>query len=448
MKNNLKKNKDFNISQLIFEKFVEKDNNKILSIMKKLLYIYDKHLKLKKLKYFFEFYRKAMKKKEKSNRIKIHDKLVDIMKRRQKIKNNLEKIFDEKEEEKCTFSPKINKNSYLNINQSFKPQYCFTPPIIIIPTTSRIYFPDGKNKNIKFGEILQNFIEKSSTIALEGNKTNKSIKKNDSTKNGKIPSYIFDYTGKTTFKNTSNKNITLEDNIHTNNKRNKKKEDNYNSIDKENYKTFREKRSFNSLFDIHKTKSFSKIDSSKNRHFRDMIKEIPRQMQTSKYFFNERINRIYLNNFSKKNYNKTDKYKKRKIQLIKQKQKQRLNTLNTNNETKGYSASTLSTRDIQNIRSNSKRESSYISNYTSHYKTKNYARKKRISNGFNKTHYTKNETNMTLQSLSDSKMMELAENFIDKKIKDDLLDDIGIKKILVFNSSKNGNKGISFSGEK
>ena len=55
---------------------------------------------------------------------------------------------------------------------------------------------------------------------------------------------------------------------------------------------------------------------------------------------------------------------------------------------------------------------------------------------------------MTLQSLSDSKMMELAENFIDKKIKDDLLDDIGIKKILVFNNSKNGNKGISFSGEK
>ena len=59
-----------------------------------------------------------------------------------------------------------------------------------------------------------------------------------------------------------------------------------------------------------------------------------------------------------------------------------------------------------------------------------------------------------MQSLSDSKMMELAEYFLDKKEKDDFLDDVKIKKILVFNDySSNGsdtfwNKNITFNGDK
>ena len=57
-----------------------------------------------------------------------------------------------------------------------------------------------------------------------------------------------------------------------------------------------------------------------------------------------------------------------------------------------------------------------------------------------------------MQSLSDSKMMELAEYFLDKKEKDDFLDDVKIKKILVFNdysgSDTFGNKNITFNGDK
>ena len=51
-------------------------------------------------------------------------------------------------------------------------------------------------------------------------------------------------------------------------------------------------------------------------------------------------------------------------------------------------------------------------------------------------------------------MMELAEYFLDKKEKDDFLDDVKIKKILVFNDySSNGsdtfwNKNITFNGDK
>ena len=125
---------------------------------------------------------------------------------------------------------------------------------------------------------------------------------------------------------------------------------------------------------------------------------------------------------------------------MKQKKKQ-MNSLNINNETKGCSASTLSIRDIQNIKSNSKRESnSDMSNLPTNYKTQSITKKKKIHNETNQK-----KENMTLQSLSDSKMMELAEFFLDKKEKDDLLDDISIKKILVFNnSSKYRNKSISF----
>ena len=48
----------------------------------------------------------------------------------------------------------------------------------------------------------------------------------------------------------------------------------------------------------------------------------------------------------------------------------------------------------------------------------------------------KNE-NISLQSISDSKIMELAEYYLDKKEKDEFLEELGIKKIFVFNKNKN-----------
>lgn len=69
MKNNLRKNKDLSLSQLIFEKFVENDNDKISRIIKRILYIYNKQLKLKKYNYFFwilpEMFNKKRKKEVK-----------------------------------------------------------------------------------------------------------------------------------------------------------------------------------------------------------------------------------------------------------------------------------------------------------------------------------------------------------------------------------------------
>ena len=69
-------------------------------------------------------------------------------------------------------------------------------------------------------------------------------------------------------------------------------------------------------------------------------------------------------------------------------------------------------------------------------------------NKVNKFNYVRNENNITLQSLSDSKFLDLAEHFIDNKDKDEFLDDVVIKKMIVINNNRNRNKNITFSGEK
>ena len=464
MKNNLRKNKDLSLSQLIFEKFVENDNDKISRIIKRILYIYNKQLKLKKYKYFFEFYRKCLIKKEKRSKIKIHDKLYDIINQRKRLRNDLETKFSEKEGIMCTFSPKINKNNFINLNKPLN-KYNNNPPIIILPVTSRIYFPNGNgnNKTIKFEELLQNFIEKSSNINNEKNNLDKN---NNFIEKEKVPNYIYNYTRKNSY-NKDSKNISTLNSISTNTIKIKKEENNNNLINKEYYNTFKDKLPYNSLFNTNNTfkkNNFIKFNSTQKQsyHISDIINKVPKKENNNqnsnknnkKYILNEKINKIYLKDFSRKHYNnsnnnnKSTKINKRKIQLIKQRQLKQLkkfNTINTNNETKGGSASTLSTRDIPNFKSNSKRESySNISNYTTNYKTK----RKKIK-GENKK-----KENTTLQSLSDSKMMELAEYFLDKKEKDDFLDDVKIKKILVFNDySSNGsdtfwNKNITFNGDK
>ena len=455
LKNNLRNNKDLNISQLIFEKFVDNDNGKILQIIKRILYIYNKHLKLKKYKYFFEFYRKCLIKDEKISKIRIHDKLYDVINQRRKLRNDLETKFSEKEGIMCTFSPKINKNNCINLNKSLN-KYYNTPPIIILPATSRIYFPNGNNKSIKFEELLQNFIEKSSNISNGRNKLKDNYNFMEKENN---PRYIYNYSRK------NSKNISTINNICTNannNKITKKEEITNNLKNKEYYNTFREKLPYNSLLNTNSTfkkgNNFKKFNSTQkySYHIPDKLNKIPKKetqnqnfKQNNKYILKEKINKIYLSDFSRKIYNnKSPRTNKRRIQLMRQKKLHKFNTINTNNETKGCSASTLSTRDIPNIKSNSKRESySNISNYTTNFKTKSVKRKK--IKGTNKR-----KENTTLQSLSDSKMMELAEYFLDKKEEDDFLDDIKIKKILVFNDDididqcKNKSKIFTFNGEK
>ena len=207
------------------------------------------------------------------------------------------------------------------------------------------------------------------------------------------------------------------------------------------------------------------------------------------YNINNKINDIYLNNYDKKNciLNKMDNYLNRNNNkpiiyntIGLGKARPSINTNNTNNDTKGYSSSTLSAKEIQIIKTNSKRESkgnntiknkndiiiqdnenNKYSNENNKIIKNNEIKKKNISkykdnkklkidskvqneyfNGIKNDKFSsgdnsnrKNERSMTLQSISDSKMLEIAEHYIDTK--DDCLDDIGIKKVMYKKSIKN-----------
>ena len=205
------------------------------------------------------------------------------------------------------------------------------------------------------------------------------------------------------------------------------------------------------------------------------IKKQDNQIDISKlYQLHNNMNNIYSNNYKNNVKDSNENIIKNKI-INKNaysigKMRPSINTINTNNDTKGYSSSTLSAKDIQFLKTNSKRGSKCSFNQNiSEYKNNT----KQIGNDFkniskiikrNELKYnSKSENNnyenleinskveniclkekekrvdiedsikkidksMTLQSISDSKMLELAEHYIDTK--DDCLEDIGIKKVL------------------
>ena len=124
----------------------------------------------------------------------------------------------------------------------------------------------------------------------------------------------------------------------------------------------------------------------------------------------------------------------------------RINSLNKNNETRGYSASNSSGKKIQYNKTNSKRDSnkSNMSHFSTFYKRRSAINKRNFNKKTNNKNVNqKNETHTTLQFLSDSKFLEMAEYFINKKEKDDLLNDISYKKFAFFRN--NNNKNIIFS---
>ena len=107
------------MSKILFQNFVELDNKKIISTIKRLFIIYHRRMKIKKQNYFFQFL-KATKNYQNCKYIKkenIHNRLYHESKRREKLINELEQKIYQSEEEICTFSPKINNNE-INFNIS------------------------------------------------------------------------------------------------------------------------------------------------------------------------------------------------------------------------------------------------------------------------------------------------------------------------------------------
>ena len=193
--------------------FVVNDNNKIKNTMNRLLYIYEKSLKKKKLNYFLkykliielmkktitQYFYFSLKKQD------IYNKLYDTKKR----ENNLNEIIkktNEEQNKQCTFSPKI-KSKFNPIHN-----YCI---ITSTPLTMRNYFAknkifleESKGQSTLSGTINNNNNNNIEYNSLYINSNRKRNKKNNLYENKsndniiKIP--VFNVSNH--FKNTKEKN--------------------------------------------------------------------------------------------------------------------------------------------------------------------------------------------------------------------------------------------------
>ena len=424
-------------------------------MLKRVLHIYNKYSKIKKQRYFYEFYKRALKKGINNNKRKNNIFLNQTTKRNKSI-NDLEKKFYQKEEEICTFTPKINKKIHFNdklkknlFNENIiqKSQYSENnmPPIFILPASSRIYYFDEENKNTKNNKNIYSLND-----IISNNKKHKN-------------------------KPSKKKFISLNEKYFHGEENNKNyfEKEKYVPLNREYYNTFRgtkaPKINFNENENNNfKTNDLSKINAIKNYDypFYNLMNNIPRTCHKANttlnllekksqkktkinklYYLNDKIDKIYLNNYTTKNcgFESTisNKRKPKKINELK-----RINSLNINNETRGYSASNSSAKEIQYNKTNSKKDSyrSNTSNFTTLYKSRSTVNKRNFNKkNNNKNINQKNETHTTLQSMSDSKFLEMAEYFINKKDKDDFLNDICYKKFAFYKNNSNKNKNIIFS---
>ena len=309
---------------------------------------------------------------------------------------------------------------------------------------NNIYNADNK-KSIDYAEsIMKNIYDKNYNTINILEKDNRNILENNINKNIKLNSIKYSHSNKEKIKYSSSY------------KKNKAK-DEFNQ--KDYYYSFRKKKlHYNNSFNTSSKKSIKNlIPNNDSKLFKKNKKnKIPISLRDNTKFksLND-INKIYSNNYNNK-ISRIQKYEQdintnnnsfnnRNIKLNKNKfsfldltskkesTRQQSNTnINTNNnETKLYSASSFSLNNPSNIKSNREiiKELTYSSNNTD----KKSNEKNIINKKFELNYYQRNireenkqsevggrkgykniksEKSMTLQSLSDSKMLELAEHYI------------------------------------
>lgn len=106
-------------SSLLLRKYVENDNKRLVSSIKKIYNFCNKLIYKRKQKFFYKLCAKIYSYKHKEE-YSIHNKLFNDFKKKQKILNDLEKRIYQDEEEKYTFSPKINYNKIKSYNSNSK----------------------------------------------------------------------------------------------------------------------------------------------------------------------------------------------------------------------------------------------------------------------------------------------------------------------------------------
>ena len=424
----------------------------------------------------------------------------------QKYSSSLYEFIEPNPEEKNKFNRvKINDKKRLKeINDIFKD--------IPLSKRNKSYSSIYANRNISSSNINNYTINHKNNNILNGNQTY-SIKEindnlnnyvNDNNQKRSIPKIEYFYTFRNKKIQYNSFNCFSNYNPKTNKNSNSKAKSNNESNNKKNNNMNSNIKNSNSK---NNNTGLTFLDNSKRK---TNIRNI--------YHLNSKINSIYSNNYDKKNNYIINKINHILNDNSKSKNNSKsnnnsyakiirpsINTNNTNNDTKGYSSSTLSAKDIK---TNSKRESKnnisiqnkndhipknvdinnnknmninisnikpnirkYINDYNNKSDKENINKLNKLKYNINKDFeglkitfkvseeyfknqkkqrnndsYNKNERSMTLQSLSDSKMLELAEHYINN-YKDDILNDIGIKKIVFKKSKANQNKNIAFSEE-
>ena len=410
-------------------------------------------------------------------------------------------------------------NSFQKYKSNLSSDYV-KPEIIDKHKIKKRFSFNGKENRKTYDNNNQNEINDNSKNIIVTSKRNKSI--NFKINKLKISSSFGKNSFKNQGKNVFNRNETyyindLDDNL--NNLININKMHKINKIPKiEYFYSFRNKKmqynSFNHISNINpktnKNKDNNNPDSNYylNDNSKTSIKKnnkgiCLKEQSNGKiniknlYLLNNSINKIYSSDYNKKNYiiNKI-KYSTNEETKNKQNSKSKINNIsygkiirhsintnNTNNDTKGYSSSTISAKDIrtnsrrdsfqnkrehcknniENINQNSIKKQKIRQYIIDNYNKDNTDLNNKIINKAKKGSYKNNiiindndkfkitskvaedffnnykkqkneesvikvEKSMTLQSLSDSKMLGLAEHYINNM--DDCLNDIGIKKIL------------------
>jgi hypothetical protein len=197
------------LAENIFNMFVVNDNNKIINILKRLLFIYERLLKEKKFKYFHKYkvITEIMKKKQMQKfsltlkKENIFNRLYDLKKRDKKL-NELARKIEEEENKICSFSPKLKSKYNPIFNYYF---YCSNSP-----TTRNNYLP---NKFLLEASKTSIKCSTSSKCLSEKKKINKEFniyqqKSNDNIKQYSIfniPNYNSNNTDKTVIKNNFRK---------------------------------------------------------------------------------------------------------------------------------------------------------------------------------------------------------------------------------------------------
>ena len=465
----------------IFNMFIKNDNNKIINILKRLLFIYQRLLKEKKFKYFhkYKLITEIMKKKQKQifcftiKQESIFNRLYDL-KKKDKNLNELARKIEEEENKICSFSPKLktkynpifnyyfySSNSPTTRNNNLPNKFLLEESKTSIKcSTSSKCLSEKKQRNKEYNIYQQKSNDNIKQYSIfnipnyYSNNTDKNIIKNNFRKiNHNINNSKSKINSRNSIQNTFNKSITenlsllFSSRLHKKEEKselkkdkikNKKKSQNSSSsITNEkvsNYITLSGTEHLSTLnLDIKskndKRKSYSNDYNEKNKIRKNLSSSINNQYNPfikNTYFFNDISNYKFKNKNSRNSHKILNNYFESQDDFPSKK----LSSQNSKSKTTTIIIDGLNTGNSTNRNNTIKGKEIDI---TSNIINDNINDRK---NGENDKKNSINNSNsnpmITIQTISDSKLFDIASLYVrtDESLeKFRFLNKIGIKKV-------------------